>query len=208
VLFSRVTSPLGDWPFGEWSRWGRSDVSDANRAALQNLLVANYTALSQRLARRLGSSDSADEALQDTYLRLERGPEISSVRSPKDYLFRIALNIAADQRRAQARKLTDGEVDALLNIADEAPDPARVVEARSELAALAQALEELPERRRAIFKAALLDSIPRRDIAKRFGVSVRTIDFEIQRALEHGQRRIKLNFDQGFESGPPESSTK
>ena len=28
------------------------------------------------------------------------------------------------------------------------------------------------------------------------------------RALEHGLRRIKLNCDQGFESGPPESSTK
>lgn len=163
-------------------------MSEADRATLQNLLVENYNSLSRRLARRLGSEESADEALQDTFLRLQRGAEIGDVRSPKDYLFKIALNIAADQRRARLRKLTTDEVDALLDIADDAPTPERVVEARSELQALLRAMEELPERRREIFKAALLEKVPRRDLAIRFGVSVRTIDFEVQRALEHGMK--------------------
>jgi RNA polymerase sigma-70 factor, ECF subfamily len=183
-------------------------VSDADRAALRNLLVSNYVSLSQRLARRLGSAEVADEALQDTYLRLQKGPELGPIRKPTDYLFRIALNIAADRRRAEARKLTTTEIDELLQIADEAPDPARIVEARSELQALELALAELPERRQVIFKAVLLENIPRRDIAKRFGVSVRTIDFEVQRALEHGMRRLEQKFAPGFEPGPPESSTE
>lgn len=175
---------------------------------MRNLLVNNYVSLSQRLARRLGSAEVADEALQDTFMRLEKGPEIGPVHKPTDYLFRIALNIAADRRRAEARKLTTSELDELLQIADEAPDPERVVEARSELKALERAIAELPERRRAIFKAALLDNIPRRDIAKTFGVSVRTVDFEIQRALEHGMRHLEQNYGAGFESGSSESSTE
>lgn len=189
-------------------RRGASDVSDADRAALRDLLVANYTSLSQRLARRLGSTESANEALQDTYLRLTKGPDLGPIRSPQDYLFRIALNIAADRRRAEARKLTVGEIDALLDVADDAPDPARAAEARSDLRVLEQALSELPERRRAIFKAALLDEIPRREIAKKFGVSVRTVDFEIQRALEHGTRRLKEALGAGFGPDAPESSTR
>lgn len=183
-------------------------MSEADRAALRDLLVTNYTSLSQRLARRLGSADSASEALQDTYLRLQKGPELGEIRSPTEYLFRIALNIAADRRRAEARKLTVGEVDAILNVADEAPDPARVAEARSELRALEQALAELPERRRTIFIAVLVEDVPRRELARRYGISVRTVDFEVQRALEHSMRRLQESRDAGFESGPPESSTK
>lgn len=177
-------------------------MSNADRATLRHLLVTNYATLSQRLARRLGSSESANEALQDTYLRLEGVAELGTIRSPKDYLFRIALNIAADRRRAEMRKLTVSEVDALLDVADDAPDPAQVAEARSELAALEAALAELPARRRAIFKAVLLDDTPRKDLAKRFGVSVRTVDFEVQRALEHGMRRLKRNSGQAFDSDP------
>lgn len=170
---------------------GRRYVSNAGRAALQDLLVASYSSLSQKLARRLGSEERANEALQDTYLRLAKGQDLGHVRSPKDYLFRIALNIAADRRRSEARKLTVAEIDVVLEVADEAPDPARAAEARSDLRLLEQALAELPERRRAIFKAALLDETPRREIAKKFGVSVRTVDFEIQRALAHGTCRLQ-----------------
>lgn len=187
---------------------GRRHVTDAARASLRNLLVTNYTSLSQRLARRLGSADVADDALQDTYLRLEQGSDIGPIQKPTDYLFRIALNIAADKRRAETRKLTAVEVDEILHVADESPDPARVAEARSDLKILELAFAELPERRRDIFKAVMLDNIPRRDIAKRLGISVRTVDFEVQRALEHGISRLQQNRSFGFESGPSESSTK
>lgn len=182
-------------------------VSDVNRAALRQLLVVNYETLTQRLARRLGSTDTAREALQDTYVRLEGAAEIGVIRSPQDYLFRTALNVATDRRRAEARRLNAAEVDSLLDIPDEMPDAERVVEARSELQALSRALAELPERRRLIFKAVLLDNIPRREIAKRFGITQRTVDLEVQRALAHGERHLR-NLSTGFDSDPSESSTK
>lgn len=182
-------------------------MSDADRTALQQFLVVNYANLSRRLARRLGSNDAADEALQETYLRLESASVLSSVRNPIHYLFRIAVNIAADRRRSEARRLTTSEIDVLLDIADEDPGPARTVEARSELLALERALSEMPDRRRAIFKAVLIEQIPRRELAERFGVSIRTIDIEVQRALEYGARRLQENFAENCETPPAESST-
>jgi RNA polymerase sigma-70 factor, ECF subfamily len=115
---------------------------------------------------------------------------LSSVRNPISYLFRIATNIVTDRRRSEAHRLTAAEIDALLDIADETPDPARVVETRPELLALECALLEMPERRRTIFEAVLIEKIPRSELAKRFSVSVRTVDIEIQRALEHGAERL------------------
>ncbi len=183
-------------------------MSDAERTALRQALVVNYADLSRRLTRRLGSSEAANEALQETYLRLESASVLGSIRNPIGYLLRIAVNIAVDRRRADARRLSSTEVDALLDFADEAPGPARIVEARSELQALERALAEMPPRRRAIFKAVLLDKIPRRDIAKRFNVSIRTIDIEVQRALEYGARRLRESLGKNYGPPPPESSTK
>lgn len=182
-------------------------MSDVNQANLRDLLVLNYESLTQKLASRLGSSDSAREALQDTYVRLEKAVPPTQIRSPQNYLFRIALNVAADRRRSEARRLKESEIDALMDIADETPDQSRVVEARSELRVLRSALQELPQRRRSIFIAALVHEIPRRTIAKYYGVTVRTIDFEIQRALEYGARRLNENLEpKRFDSFRPESS--
>lgn len=183
-------------------------MSDADRTALQQLLVGNYDNLNQRLSRRLGSSEAADEALQETYLRLEKASVLSPVRHPLRYLYQIALNIAADRRRAETRRMTATEVDALLDLADEAPDPAQVAEARSELRALQRVMEEMPERRRAIFRAVLLENVPRRVVAEKFGVSTRTVDIEVQRALEYGARRLQENFAAHCEEPSPDSSTE
>jgi RNA polymerase sigma-70 factor (ECF subfamily) len=181
-------------------------VSNADRAALRDFLVVNYADLSRRLARRLGSPEAANDALQETYLRLESASILTPVRNPVSYLFRTALNIAADRRRAETRYLTTTDIDALLDFADEAPDPARIAEGRSELRALERAISEMPERRRAIFKAVLLDKTPRRELAKRFGVSIRTVDIEVQRALEYGARRLQENSKSHCEPTPDESS--
>ncbi len=184
---------------------GESDVSEVDRAALRQLLVVNYDSLSQRLSRRLGSSENAHDALHDTYLRLEGAAEIGHVRSPQDYLFRIALNFATDRRRSEARRLSVGEIDSLFEMADETPDASRVVEARSELRSLERAMAELPERRRLIFKAVLLDNTPRQELAKRFGITQRSVDLEVSRALAFGARHL-VNLRQGVDSNPSESS--
>ena len=166
-------------------------MADTERFQLRHLLLADYADLTKRLTRRLGSSDLAGEALQETFLRLERTAEIPSVRSPKAYLFRMAVNVAADRRRAEARRLTASEVDSWLDIVDESPDPCRNVEARSEVEALKRAIAELPARRREIFLAARLEDIPTGEIAKRFRLTRRTIEIELKHALEHCASRLK-----------------
>lgn len=158
-------------------------MAESSRATLRNLLLTGYDELAKRLTFRLGSADLARDALQDTYLRLERTPQIGPVRSPKSYLLRMALNIAANRRIAENRLLTFVEAEALLQVADDVSDPARAVEARSEIEALKRALAELPARRREMALAAWVDDLSQKDIAQRFGVSVRTVQLELKAAL-------------------------
>lgn len=166
-------------------------MPETSRTVLRTLLLEGYQDLVRSLTRRLGSADLAEEAVQETYLRLERAAEIGPVKNPKSYLYRIALNIAADKRRAENRRLTRSEADLLLALPDDAPSPDREVEARRDVQVLSEALMELPERRRNIFIAAWVEELPRADIAHRFGVSVRTVKAELKSAREFCAIRLQ-----------------
>ncbi|MBV8792157.1 MAG: RNA polymerase subunit sigma-70, partial [Pseudolabrys sp.] len=88
-------------------------------------------------------------------------------------------------------RLTANEVEALLAVEDDAPDSERVVAARSDLRALEAAMAELPPRQRAILLAARLDALPRREIARRYRISVRLVQRELQEAQDYCAARIK-----------------
>ncbi|WP_323825107.1 RNA polymerase sigma factor, partial [Pseudomonas aeruginosa] len=81
-------------------------MTHMTRAGLRALLETGYAAFRDRLKRRLGSDDLAEEALQDAWLRLARGGDIGVVQNAENYLFRIALNVAADRREAESRRLS------------------------------------------------------------------------------------------------------
>lgn len=165
-------------------------MSDLNRKSLREILAADYEGLTKRLARCLGSADFAREALHETFLRMDRVSDAVEVRSPLDYLFRTALNVAQDRRRSDQRLLIASEIDAIMELADEGPDPSAVVESRIELKEFEKALAELPARRRDAFIAAHIEHLPHREIADRLGVNVRTVDFDLQHAMEHLSQRL------------------
>lgn len=164
------------------------------QSEMVRLFLVSYDEFKMRLQRRLGSEHLASDVLQETYLRvygLSQG--ITEVKNPKAYLFRIALNIAADQRSAGARLLTGEEVEELLNPADERLDPARVVAGQNDIRTLIEALCELPPRRRQILVAARLEHIPHVDIAERHNVSTRTVEKELKVALAYCAERLEKN---------------
>jgi RNA polymerase sigma-70 factor (ECF subfamily) len=160
-------------------------VADINRVRLRGQLVDNYDSLVRKLTRRLGSSDFAYEALHETFLRLDRVTDAVPVRSPADYIFRTAINIAKDRQKAQNRRVSASEIDALLDVSDDGPDPARVAEARSEIEAFKRALSELPSRPRDVLQSISIDGRSPHEVAVRLGVSVRTVESDLKRALTH-----------------------
>jgi RNA polymerase sigma-70 factor (ECF subfamily) len=174
---------------------------------LRQLLVDGYDDLRRRLARRLGSADLATEILHETYLKLDGGQaELGAVHSPKAYLFRTALNVAADHHRsAKGRRLISLEIEALRGIADKAVDPARAIEARLELTTLERALDELTPRRRAILIASRLEQVPHADLAARFGISKRMVEKELRSALLHCSLRLEKKLTSRF--GPQSFET-
>jgi RNA polymerase sigma-70 factor (ECF subfamily) len=160
-------------------------VAEFNRVRLRGQLVENYDGLIRKLTRRLGSSDFAHEALHETFLRLDRVTDVEPVRSPADYIFRIAINIAKDRQKAQNYRVSAVEIDALLDLSDDGPDPAQVAEARSEIEAFKRALAELPARPREVLRSISIEGQRPQEVAARLQVSLRTIESDLRLALGH-----------------------
>ena len=150
-------------------------MAEINRVRLRGQLADNYDGLVKKLTRRLGSSDFAYEALHETFLRLERVTDAVPIRSPADYIFRIAINIARDRQKAQKLRVSAAEIDSLLDVSDDGPSPARIV----------GALAELPARPRDVLHSIAIEGRTPHDVATRLGVSVRTVESDLKLALSH-----------------------
>jgi RNA polymerase sigma-70 factor, ECF subfamily len=165
-------------------------VRENQRAALRDVFVSGYDALLKRLTRRLGSVDVASDALQETFLRVERILNAGAIDRPDDYLFRIAMNVAIDRRRSEQRFLRVDEVHALLNVADDSPTAATIVEGRQDIEILDCALQELSPRVRHIFSAAMVKHQSDSEIAAELGISSRTVEIDLSKALKHCAQRL------------------
>jgi RNA polymerase sigma-70 factor (ECF subfamily) len=177
-------------------------LMESTPVSMMSLFMERQHEFRQRLRRRLGSDDLVNDVLQETYLRVERmGSAGEGAHNPVGYLFRMALNIAADHREMDARFLTGTEIDDLLHVTNDALDPARVTFGRMEVQMLEDALDELSPRQRGIVIAARLEEASHQDIARRFGISVRMVSKELKTALQHCGDRLERKVVQRFGPG-------
>ncbi|MGJ7543784.1 RNA polymerase sigma factor [Variovorax sp. LT1R16] len=152
---------------------------------LLDYLVKRYDQLKSRLSRRLGSDELAGDALQDTWLRLQRLEDQGPVLNPHAFLLRMAANIAVDQQRSQSRAVPRSEADALLEVVDPTPGPEQTVEARSDMERLFKVIDRMSKRRREILMLVRWEGLSQRDVAKKLGVSLRTVEHELKRAHDY-----------------------
>ncbi|ATY34196.1 RNA polymerase sigma factor [Sphingomonas psychrotolerans] len=178
-------------------------MADSARGSLIRALLAGYSALRTRLARKVGP-ELAEDALQETWIRLETRGELAPVKDPQAYLYRAALNAASNMIRAERRHLTIVEIEELLDVADDAPGPGTIAEDRASIAIVEQALSELTERQRIIFQEAFLGDTSHHALAERFGVTLRTVQKELRRGVDLSARR--LGRKKSFVTGVPQLS--
>lgn len=163
-----------------------------NLSSLLTCFIAQRQSLAHYLTGRTGCAATADDLLQEAWLKLSRLQGDETIDNPSAYLQRMATNLAIDDARANARRLLDPmEIDMLLEVADEAPDAEQRTADRQELERLAEIIEEMPSRRRDLFIAARIEGQQHKDLAERFGVSVRTVDLELHRALDYCAARLR-----------------
>ncbi|OYU90485.1 MAG: hypothetical protein CFE29_06370 [Bradyrhizobiaceae bacterium PARB1] len=181
-------------------------MSDSGRDTLRRVFELGYDDLRMRLVNRTGSNEIANDALHETWLRINRAAPSGPVHSPKGYIFRIAMNVVLQRWQVENRFATLSDAKMAIGIADDAPDPERATLARSEMDALVQAIGELTPRRRKILLAVRLDGQSLQETATQLGVSQRLVEIELRHALDHCAYRLDRDVVQRFGPKPAERS--
>lgn len=158
---------------------------------LRHFLVQHYEQLKRSVTRRIGCQDLAGDALQETWLRLQRDEAEHVVRNPKAYLTRMAVNISIDALRRQSHVLSMEEIESLMEMApDSAPGPAEIADDRSQLLALQDILVNMPKRRREVLILVRWENWSQKDVAQHLGVSLRVVEYELKAAQEYCAARL------------------
>jgi len=146
-------------------------------------MYERYVADVYRFALYLsGDAALADDITQEAFVRAWVMPGEIRGGTVKAYLLTIARNLhrAEGKRTARQVGLPDG-------LPDRKPGPDAVAGERSELTAVLEALQALPEADRAALLMYAQDDMPYAEIAAALGLSVAAVKVRIHRA------RIRLN---------------
>jgi RNA polymerase sigma-70 factor (ECF subfamily) len=144
--------------------------------------------LKQLLRRRGQSREDAEDLVQEAFLRLHTFlKDGHEVQKPEAFLTRIALNLAVDARRRDKRDRRDhfvAETVEELALQDFGPSPEEVFAAERRLIQIQQVLDtRVCKRTREIFFLHRLEGFTHDEIAMRMGMSVRTVEKHIARAV-------------------------
>ncbi len=127
---------------------------------------------------------AAEDIVQDLFAQLwSRRTAWEVTTHVRAYLYTGVLNRARNHHRTAGRAIVElGEVD--VGVDCPAPDRSDAVVTANELAiAIRSAVAALPERAREIFLLNRHAELSYREIAVRLGVSVKTVEFHMGRAL-------------------------
>jgi RNA polymerase sigma-70 factor (ECF subfamily) len=146
--------------------------------------------LSGFLSRRLESQE-VEDVTQKTYLQLLEHPNPGEIRNPHAYLFKTASNLAVDhlrRRRVHVERVNSGvEMEAL---ASAAPEPDTATDVARQIAKFREILADLPPLWRTVFLLNRIDGLTHEEIAQRVGISKKSVERHIIKALERFHRRL------------------
>ncbi|MGR3571886.1 sigma-70 family RNA polymerase sigma factor [Brevirhabdus sp.] len=160
---------------------GRIALSD--RAAFDLLYSATSAKLFGVCLRVLNNRTDAEEALQDSFIKIWRGADryASNGLSPMTWLITVARNCAID--RLRGRRAVGEDLEAADAVPDSAPSPEAAAIAGSERRRIAACLEELEADRAAAVKGAYLSGDTYEELARRYGVPLNTMRTWLRRSL-------------------------
>jgi RNA polymerase sigma-70 factor (ECF subfamily) len=158
---------------------------------LLDAYMAKRDDLVRFFAARLRSMTSAEDLVQDLYVRVASLDPAERVDNPSAYLYRLASNLMLDRLRSDRRA---GARDAAWlqghrlelggeGVADQ-PSAEQRVAARQRLALVARAIADLPPKTRRAFELHKLEGLTQEETARALGVSRKTVEKQISTALQ------------------------
>lgn len=165
---------------------------------LQNNEVKAFDALFHKYSGKLyrfsfsllKNNEDAKEIIQETFFRVwNKRTEIDSGKSFKSFLFAISYNLVVDQLRL---RMKDQEFRRFLQEYFEPGElgPPSETDYETLTKQIESAVHELPDKRKQIYVLSREKGLSHKEIAGRLGISVKTVENQINLSLKHIRYRL------------------
>lgn len=142
------------------------------------------SALVQFLHHSWRNRDDIADLRQEVYVRVYEAARKQIPHPAKPFVFAIARNLLIDRiRREHVIPIGAASDWEMLNVTTDEPGPDRNVIARDELGRLQAALDRLPPRCREAVVLGRIETLTRREIAHRMGVSEATVTEHLTKGM-------------------------
>lgn len=184
--------PPADGPDANGGAGGDGVALGPNAPSVELLHARYRDRLRNYFAKHLGGGPDADDLVQETFLRLTKPDRLAGVDNVEAYVFQVARNLILERGRQRTVRAADAHVELPEEMEDsQVSSPERILGSRQELACVVRALQELPERTRAIFMLQRFEGFTYVEIARKLGVTPSAIDKQMTRAIAHLAKRLE-----------------
>ena len=153
--------------------------ADASQALVDQLFQSEAPHLRRYFRRKTGDHEGAADLVQDAFVKMAEVPVVT-VRNPAAYLQRIARNLIADWFRSRRERPYSEHIP--LEECDVVVSPPQ-----EDLYLFERAVSGMSPKTRTVFLAKRVEGLTYEDIAKRLGVTTKTVEYHMGQALVHIQ---------------------
>lgn len=146
----------------------------------------NERGLKRFLNRFLPRQQDVDDVAQETFLRAFAAEADQEVRDPRAFLYKVARNLALNERSRLSTRLTGAIEDfpdpSVLGQKDQVTGE-QMLEGREKLAIFADAVARLPDQCRRVFLLRKVQGLSQREVAAQLGISESTVEKHVAAGL-------------------------
>lgn len=138
------------------------------------------------LARRFSANgEEAADLVQDVYARLMASEGWRFVDEPRAYVLTMIRNLGVQKvRRARIVSMARlADIDGVGDLGSDTPDPFDETSGRERLRLALKAMRDLPPRCREVVELRRLHDLSAREIARRLGLSLSTVEKRLARGM-------------------------
>ena len=167
---------------------------DNDQTAYKELFLLLHKPLKQFAYAILKSGEEAEELVSDVFIRIwQKKEKLQNIEAPLFYFYTTVKNLAITRLNKQKRQTSIAPEEWMVQLNSIYFDPEQMMMTEEMLRRIRNAVNELPQRCRLIFKLIKEDGLRYKETAELLQLSVKTVEAQMAIALRRIAKCMQLD---------------
>jgi RNA polymerase sigma-70 factor (family 1) len=171
-------------------------IESGNQLALEQLFRLYYDRLFYFAFSFLHARELSEEVVADVFFNIWKNRKhLSGINNIDTYLYKSIKNRSLNELNKKDLKQASVSLEEVFSMGEpiDASDPESKMITMEEVKKIQAAIDSLPEQCRLVFKLTREDRLKYKEVAQILGISVKTIDAHLAKALKKISQALKQN---------------